>query len=129
MSITIAYQVDLVRGMILLYLVLIASTFSNIDGLKLRFTNVKCEDLSPDFCRVQKCRLAVIKRDVIALNIDVKLLKVPVNNVTVSIGSHCEMNVTFWGVELFIQSMVRMSSLYANRHGNFHDLHRDVNSF
>ncbi|XP_019892849.2 uncharacterized protein LOC109612853 [Musca domestica] len=72
--------------MILLYLVLVPSTFPNVDGLKLRFTNVKCEDLSPDFCRFQKCRLAVIKRDVIALNIDVKLLKVPVNNVTVNLS-------------------------------------------
>lgn len=74
------------------YLVLVALSFSNAVALKLRFTNVKCEDLRPDFSQFKKCRLAVVKRDVISLNLEVKLLQVPVDNITVSIMNNCETN-------------------------------------
>ncbi|XP_058986214.1 uncharacterized protein LOC109612852 [Musca domestica] len=74
------------------YLVLVALSFSNAAALKLRFTNVKCEDLRPDFSQFKKCRLAVVKRDVISLNLEVKLLQVPVGNVTVNLSFYKKLN-------------------------------------
>ncbi|XP_058986211.1 uncharacterized protein LOC131806264 [Musca domestica] len=52
-------------------------------GVKMRFTNLKCENLRPDFSVFKECRLTVVKRDIISLNFNVKLLKPPVTNVTV----------------------------------------------
>lgn len=49
----------------------------------MRFTNLKCEDLRPDFSVFEECRLTVVKRDIISLNINVKLLQGPVTNSTV----------------------------------------------
>ncbi|XP_005185093.2 uncharacterized protein LOC101897858 [Musca domestica] len=51
----------------------------------MRFTNLKCEELRPDFAVFEECRLTVVKRDIISLNIDVKLLKVPVTSTTVGV--------------------------------------------
>ncbi|XP_073821315.1 uncharacterized protein [Musca autumnalis] len=50
----------------------------------MRFTNLVCKDLRPDFSIFEVCRLTVIKRDIISLNINVKLLKGPVNNATLN---------------------------------------------
>ncbi|XP_019892851.2 uncharacterized protein LOC101898024 [Musca domestica] len=52
----------------------------------MRFTNLKCEDLRLDFSVFEECRLAVVKRDVISLNINVKLMQVPVTNITVNLA-------------------------------------------
>ncbi|XP_075167905.1 uncharacterized protein LOC142240071 [Haematobia irritans] len=51
---------------------------------ELRFTNIKCEELDRDFATFEKCRLKMVKRGIVALNVHVKLFKLPVTNVTVS---------------------------------------------
>ncbi|XP_061401908.1 uncharacterized protein LOC133337717 [Musca vetustissima] len=52
----------------------------------MRFTNLKCESLKPDFAIFEVCRLSVVKRDIISLNVNVKLLKGPVNHSTINLS-------------------------------------------
>ncbi|XP_019892855.1 uncharacterized protein LOC109612857 [Musca domestica] len=54
----------------------------------LRFTNLQCDAFHPEFAKFLKCRLKVVKRGVISLNIDVELYQVPVNNITVNLSLH-----------------------------------------
>ncbi|XP_067648096.1 uncharacterized protein [Eurosta solidaginis] len=53
-----------------------------------KLTNIECKSLDKSFSDFKTCRLHVPKRGVIALDVHVELLQVPVNNVTV--------NLSFW---------------------------------
>ncbi|XP_075150326.1 uncharacterized protein LOC142224442 [Haematobia irritans] len=57
-----------------------------------RFTNLKCEEYHPEFATFLKCRLRVVRRGLISLNVNVKLLQVPVSNVTVNLSLHKKLN-------------------------------------
>ncbi|XP_075150400.1 uncharacterized protein LOC142224506 [Haematobia irritans] len=52
-----------------------------------RFTNYKCNTFDPSFVTFEKCELKVIGRGIIALNTHIKLHKVPMTNITVSLSS------------------------------------------
>ncbi|XP_075167906.1 uncharacterized protein LOC142240072 [Haematobia irritans] len=52
----------------------------------IRFTNLKCVEFHPDFATFSICRLNMVQRGVVALNIHVKLLQVPVNNVSINLS-------------------------------------------
>ncbi|XP_073821317.1 uncharacterized protein [Musca autumnalis] len=75
-----------------LLIVPFAFAFLNVVAIKIRFTNLICQDLRPDFSSTQKCRLVVVKRGVISLNVHVKLLQVPVNNITVNLAAFKKAN-------------------------------------
>ncbi|XP_059225914.1 uncharacterized protein LOC131997983 [Stomoxys calcitrans] len=51
-----------------------------------RFTNIKCAEFDSSFATFTKCRLNMVKRGVVALNVYVKLFQLPVNNVSVNLS-------------------------------------------
>lgn len=51
---------------------------------KSRFTNIACESYGLDFAEFKSCRLKLIGRGVVGINMHIRLLKVPIYNVTVS---------------------------------------------
>ncbi|XP_034480992.1 uncharacterized protein LOC117786742, partial [Drosophila innubila] len=51
-----------------------------------RFTNIKCEVLDPSYCAYKECRLNVLGRDIIGLNVHAILLKGPFNNAKVNLS-------------------------------------------
>lgn len=52
-----------------------------------KFTNLKCIEYDKSFATIPICKLKLVKRGVVALNIRVNLHQVPVNNVSVSISN------------------------------------------
>ncbi|XP_073821318.1 uncharacterized protein [Musca autumnalis] len=82
-----------------LLIVLFAFALLNAVAIKISFTNLKCQEFHPEFAFFQKCRLVVVKRGVVALNVHVKLLKVPVNNVSFKI------------IKLFLDVIMKESNL------------------
>lgn len=66
------------------YIVLGVFTFMTLTAGNVRFTNLKCNSLDTTFSIVEKCNLKLIRRGVVGLNITVKLLKIPVTNVSAS---------------------------------------------
>lgn len=52
---------------------------------KSRFTNLKCESYDPSFSTFKKCKLNVLGRGVVAVDININLLKLPIYNVHVSV--------------------------------------------
>lgn len=66
------------------YIVLGVFTFMTLTAGNVRFTNLKCKSLDTTFSIVEKCNLKLIRRGVVGLNITVKLLKIPVTNVSAS---------------------------------------------
>uniref|UniRef100_A0A1I8PHH7 MD-2-related lipid-recognition domain-containing protein n=1 Tax=Stomoxys calcitrans TaxID=35570 RepID=A0A1I8PHH7_STOCA len=57
-----------------------------------KFTNIKCQDHDVNFSRAEVCKLRVIGRGVVTLNIRVGLYKIPVTNVTVNMGFYKKAN-------------------------------------
>ncbi|XP_075150328.1 uncharacterized protein LOC142224443 [Haematobia irritans] len=51
-----------------------------------RFTNLKCESYRPDFARFLTCRLKVVRRGIISLHVNAKLLQPPVTNITLNLS-------------------------------------------
>ncbi|XP_059224206.1 uncharacterized protein LOC106087001 [Stomoxys calcitrans] len=47
-----------------------------------KFTNIKCKDHDIDFAHFDRCKLLVIGRGVVSLDIKVDLYKTPVSNVS-----------------------------------------------
>ncbi|XP_058987752.1 uncharacterized protein LOC131806902 [Musca domestica] len=68
------------------YIVLGVFTFMTLTAGNVRFTNLKCDSLDPKFSIVEKCNLKLIRRGVVGLNITVKLLQIPVTNVSISLS-------------------------------------------
>ncbi|XP_059224227.1 uncharacterized protein LOC131997357 [Stomoxys calcitrans] len=48
-----------------------------------KFTNLKCQVADADFCRFETCKLSVVGRGIVSLNIRVQLFKTPVTNTSV----------------------------------------------
>ncbi|XP_075150329.1 uncharacterized protein LOC142224444 [Haematobia irritans] len=63
-----------------------------------RFTNLKCEQYHPEFAKFLTCRLKVMRRGLISLNVDLKLFQVPVTNTTVNLSLHKKVS----GYRLFL---------------------------
>uniref|UniRef100_A0A1I8Q855 MD-2-related lipid-recognition domain-containing protein n=1 Tax=Stomoxys calcitrans TaxID=35570 RepID=A0A1I8Q855_STOCA len=51
-----------------------------------KFTNIKCKDHDIDFAHFDRCKLLVIGRGVVSLDIKVDLYKTPVSNVSLNIA-------------------------------------------
>uniref|UniRef100_A0A1I8QD64 MD-2-related lipid-recognition domain-containing protein n=1 Tax=Stomoxys calcitrans TaxID=35570 RepID=A0A1I8QD64_STOCA len=68
----------------LFVIVIVAAVRHSIASVRL--TNLRCEEYHPEFATFLKCRLKVIRRGVISLNVNVKLFQVPVNNVTANLS-------------------------------------------
>ncbi|XP_023179640.2 uncharacterized protein LOC111605384 [Drosophila hydei] len=49
-----------------------------------RFTNLKCNSSDPEFARFDKCKLNVIGRGIVAVDILIVMLKVPIDNVFIN---------------------------------------------
>lgn len=56
-----------------------------LTGAHIKFTNLKCVELDKPFATIPICKLKLVRRGVVSLEIYVKLHQVPVNNVSVSI--------------------------------------------
>lgn len=52
-----------------------------------KFTNLKCLEFDKPFATIPMCKLKLVRRGVVALNLKVSLHQVPVTNVTVSFKS------------------------------------------
>ncbi|XP_061388824.1 uncharacterized protein LOC133323939, partial [Musca vetustissima] len=63
-------------------LVFFCVPLTTVYAITLRFTNLQCQAFHPEFAKFAKCRLKVVKRGVISLNINVELYQVPVTNAT-----------------------------------------------
>lgn len=50
-----------------------------------RFTNLKCLELDKPFASIPTCRLKLLQRGVVSMELYVALHKVPINNISVSI--------------------------------------------
>ncbi|XP_013105957.2 uncharacterized protein LOC106086003 [Stomoxys calcitrans] len=57
-----------------------------------KFTNIKCQDHDLNFSRSEVCRLKVIGRGLVSLNVRVGLYKTPVTNVTLNMGFYKKAN-------------------------------------
>ncbi|XP_013106474.1 uncharacterized protein LOC106086371 [Stomoxys calcitrans] len=57
-----------------------------------KFTNIKCLEHDVSFSRFEICRLKVVGRDVVSLNIKVRLYKSPVTNSTVNLAFYKKSN-------------------------------------
>uniref|UniRef100_A0A1I8Q0N2 MD-2-related lipid-recognition domain-containing protein n=1 Tax=Stomoxys calcitrans TaxID=35570 RepID=A0A1I8Q0N2_STOCA len=53
---------------------------------ELRFTNLKCNEFHKEFATFEECRLKMVKRGLVALNLHVKLYQLPVNNISVNLA-------------------------------------------
>lgn len=49
-----------------------------------KLTNLKCLEHDKQFATISQCTLKVVKRNLVAFDLYVKLHKIPVNNITVS---------------------------------------------
>ncbi|XP_037821814.1 uncharacterized protein LOC119610592 [Lucilia sericata] len=67
------------KSVVVIFISFLALTLSTV-----RFTNIKCEELRPKFATISKCQLKMVQRGVAALDIYVKLLQIPVTNITVT---------------------------------------------
>ncbi|XP_073840100.1 uncharacterized protein isoform X1 [Musca autumnalis] len=67
--------------LLLLMFTLLAIVVGNV-----RFTNLKCTSLDTSFSTMEKCNLKLIRRGVVGLNVTVKLLQIPVTNVSVNVA-------------------------------------------
>uniref|UniRef100_A0A1I8Q8T4 MD-2-related lipid-recognition domain-containing protein n=1 Tax=Stomoxys calcitrans TaxID=35570 RepID=A0A1I8Q8T4_STOCA len=77
-----------------------------------KFTNLKCLDHDVNFSRFEICRLKVIGRGVITLNIKVALYKTPVTNSTLNIALYKKAN----GFKPFLYNYtVDLCAFFANR--------------
>ncbi|XP_059221397.1 uncharacterized protein LOC106094117 [Stomoxys calcitrans] len=95
--------------------------FANIVALHLiimqakssfKFTNLKCLDHDVNFSRFEVCRLKVIGRGVVTLNIKVALYKTPVTNSTLNIALYKKAN----GFKPFLYNYtVDLCAFFANR--------------
>lgn len=65
------------------YLILIFASYLALAIATVKFTNIKCEELQPIFATIPKCKLKMVQRGIAALDIHVKLLKLPVHNISV----------------------------------------------
>uniref|UniRef100_A0A1I8NW86 MD-2-related lipid-recognition domain-containing protein n=1 Tax=Stomoxys calcitrans TaxID=35570 RepID=A0A1I8NW86_STOCA len=57
-----------------------------------KFTNIKCQDHDVNFSRSEICRLKVIGRGIVTLNVRVGLYKIPVTNVSVNAAFYKKAN-------------------------------------
>ncbi|KAI8115786.1 hypothetical protein CVS40_12058 [Lucilia cuprina] len=62
------------------------------------FTNIKCLEYDKPFASIQICKLKLVARAVVAMNLHVKLHQVPVNNVSI----HVELLKKFSGYRPFL---------------------------
>lgn len=51
---------------------------------KSRFTNIGCESYDLEFSQFKNCRLKLIGRGVVGINVYIRLLKLPIDNIMVS---------------------------------------------
>ncbi|KNC34642.1 hypothetical protein FF38_13457, partial [Lucilia cuprina] len=63
-----------------------------------KFTNIKCLEYDKPFASIQICKLKLVARAVVAMNLHVKLHQVPVNNVSI----HVELLKKFSGYRPFL---------------------------
>ncbi|ALC41250.1 CG33632, partial [Drosophila busckii] len=54
-------------------------------GYKVKFTGIECRTVDKSFCNVQKCEMKAVSRGVKEISIYVKMLQVPVSNLTVGL--------------------------------------------
>ncbi|XP_075151056.1 uncharacterized protein LOC142225164 [Haematobia irritans] len=55
-------------------------------GPAFKFTNLKCQEYDRDFSQFEYCRLKVVGRGIVSMNLKVVMFKTPINNITVNIG-------------------------------------------
>lgn len=65
-------------------LVLFQFHIVSITQADLKFTNLKCLEFDKPFASIPICRLKIVQRGITAMDLNVKLHKIPVNNVSVS---------------------------------------------
>ncbi|XP_013117855.1 uncharacterized protein LOC106095156 [Stomoxys calcitrans] len=54
-------------------------------AIKIKFTNLQCDEYDKPFANFEKCRLKAIDRHRVALNVTVALHQIPVNNVSLNV--------------------------------------------
>lgn len=71
-------------SIILYKILIICGLFWPAASVVVKFTNVECQSYDPDVVEIKMCRLKAVGRNQIALNTHVKLLRTPIDNITVS---------------------------------------------
>ncbi|XP_075151054.1 uncharacterized protein LOC142225163 [Haematobia irritans] len=76
------------------YLFLIVGVLSvEHKGPAFKFTNLKCQDHDRDSSQFEYCRLKVVGRGIVSMNLKVVMFKTPINNITVNIGIYKKGNI------------------------------------
>ena len=64
--------------------------FPKVETISVKFKNIICNSYNTTFAIFSMCNLKVIKRNVVALNVYMKLNKLPISNIMVIINSKVE---------------------------------------
>ncbi|XP_058986209.1 uncharacterized protein LOC131806263 [Musca domestica] len=75
-----------------LWILLLLAFYIQLNSSAVRFTNLKCETIHPDFVSYEVCSLRVITRGVIGLSIYAKMWQLPVNNISINLSLFKKLN-------------------------------------
>ncbi|KNC21926.1 hypothetical protein FF38_12130 [Lucilia cuprina] len=80
-----------------------------------KFTNLHCEDHDLKFSRFEKCKLVVLRRGLVVMNIHVSLYQTPVTNISINVGLYKRAN----GYRPFLWNISQDACLFFARQNRF----------
>ncbi|XP_065365646.1 uncharacterized protein LOC135958683 [Calliphora vicina] len=71
------------RTSIILKLFLFLNSLLSIPGYLIKFTNLECHVIDKEYANIQQCRLKVVDRNKVSLNVHLGMLQLPLSNITI----------------------------------------------